>query len=148
MLRRYLDLNMLSSLLLLSSIALADGPKFSVLGELEPAPFEGVLFDPEATAILMSDREFWSSSCDLEIEFQLDKQATKYKLEFENAQISYKAASDEYNLIVEQKDLEIEKLTKILKKQSPYQKWLWFGGGVAATVFVVNLATNLVAASK
>ena len=139
---------MLSSLLLLTSIALADGPKFSVLGELEPTPFEGVLFDPEATAILMSDKEVWSSTCDLEIEFHLDKQATKNQLEFHLAQVSYIAASDQCDLIIERKDLEIEELQKILKKQSPYQKWLWFGGGAAATIAVINFTTNLITASK
>ena len=36
-------------------MALAEGPKFSILAEQEPAPFEGVLFDPEATAAIMSE---------------------------------------------------------------------------------------------
>ena len=109
-------MSMWSSILLLTSVALAEGPKFSVLAEEEPAPFEGVLFDPEATAILMSDKEFWQRECDLEIEFQLDKQGTKFQLEMQNAQIRYQAASDEADLLIEKKDLEIEALKDTLKR--------------------------------
>lgn len=145
-------MNMLSSLLLLSSIALADGPKFSVLAETEPAPFEGVLFDPEATAILMSDKEFWQRTCDLEIEFQLDQQGTKFHLQKQNAEIRHQAASDEADLLIEKKDLEIEALQETLKKQSPRNNWMWFAGGsatgVVVTVAIIKVATNWVSASQ
>jgi len=145
-------LSMWSSILLLTSVALAEGPKFSVLAEEEPAPFEGVLFDPEATAILMSDKEFWQRECDLEIEFQLDKQGTKFHLDLQNAQIRYDALKEETDLLIEKKDLEIEALTETLKKQSPRNNWLWFAGGTATgvvvTVGIVNVATNWIEASK
>ena len=145
-------MSMLSSLLLLTSVALAEGPKFSVLAEEEPAPFEGVLFDPEATAILMSDKEFWQRECDLEIEFQLDQQGTKFQLEMQNAQIRYQAASDEAELLIEKKDLEIDALQETLKKQSPRNNWAWFAGGsatgIVVTAAIVNVATNWIEASK
>jgi len=145
-------LSMWSSILLLTSVALAEGPKFSVLAEEEPAPFEGVLFDPEATAILMSDKEFWQRECDLEIEFQLDKQGTKFHLDLQNAQIRYDALKEETDLLIEKKDLEIEALTETLKKQSPRNNGLWFAGGkatgVVVTVGIVNVATNWIEASK
>ena len=145
-------MSMLSSLLLLTSVALAEGPKFSVLAEEEPTPFEGVLFDPEATAILMADKEFWQRECDLEIEFQLDKQGTKFQLEMQNAQIRYQAASDEADLLIEKKDLEIEALKDTLKRQSPRNNWLWFAGGTATgvvvTVGIVNVAANWVNAGQ
>jgi len=143
---------MLSSLLLLTTIALAEGPKFSVLGEQEPTPFEGVLFDPEATAIIMSDREFASASCDLEIEFNLDKQATQYHLQLQNAQIRYDSLKEETDLLITQKDIEIDTLQETLKKQSPYNKWLWFGAGTAAggvvTVALINAATKWIEAGQ
>jgi len=143
---------MLNSLLLLSSLALAEGPKFSVLAEQEPAPFEGVLFDPEATAIIMSEKDFASSSCDLEIEFNLDKQATEYHLQLQNAQIRYDALKEETDLTITQKDIEITTLQETLKKQSPYNKWVWFAGGTAAggviTVALINTATKWIEASQ
>ena len=143
---------MLNNLLLLTSMALAEGPKFSILAEQEPAPFEGVLFDPQATAVIMSEKEMWQRACDLEIEFQLDQQGTKFHLDLQNAQIRYDSLKEESDLLIEKKDLEIEALEETLKKQSPSNNWLWFAGGtatgVAATVAIINVATKLVASDK
>ena len=133
-------------------MALAEAPKFSILAEREPAPFEGVLFDPEATATIMSEKEMWQRTCDLEIEFQLDQQGTKFYLDLQNAQIRYDSLKEEADLLIEKKDLEIDALEETLKKQSPSNNWLWFAGGtatgVAATVAIVNVATKLVASGK
>ena len=143
---------MLNNLLLLSSMALAEGPKFSILAEQEPAPFEGVLFDPQATAVIMSEKEMWQRACDLEIEFQLDQQGTKFHLDLQNAQIRYDSLKEETDLLIEKKDLEIDALKETLKKQSPSNNWLWFAGGTAAgvtaTVAIINVATKLVASGK
>jgi len=143
---------MLSNLILLSTVALAEGPKFSILADQEPAPFEGVLFDPQATAVIMSEKEMWQRACDLEIEFQLDQEGTKFHLDLQNAQIRYDSLKEESDLLIEKKDLEIEVLKETLKKQSPSNNWLWFAGGtatgVAATVAIINVATKLVASDK
>ena len=127
-------MSIISSIMLMTTMALADGPKFSVLGENEPAPFEGVLFDPEATASLMSDKDFWRSQCDIEIEYQLDLQATEFALEFKNAQIRYAALSDEADMIIAKKDEEIVALHEALKKNSPNNRWFWYAGGVVTGV--------------
>ena len=133
-------------------MALAEGPKFSILAEQEPAPFEGVLFDPQATAVIMSEKEMWQRACDLEIEFQLDQQGTKFHLDLQNAQIRYDSLKEESDLLIEKKDIEIDALEETLKKQSPSNNWLWFAGGtatgVAATVAIINVATKLVASDK
>ena len=133
-------------------MALAEGPKFSILAEQEPAPFEGVLFDPQATAVIMSEKEMWQRTCDLEVEFQLDQQGTKFNLDIQNAQIRYDSLKEESDLLIEKKDLEIYALKETLRKQSPSNNWLWFAGGtatgVAATVAIINVATKLVASDK
>ena len=133
-------------------MALAEGPKFSILAEQEPAPFEGVLFDPEATAAIMSEKEMWQRACDLEVEFQIDQQGTKFNLDIQNAQIRYDSLKEETDLLIEKKDLEIYALKETLRKQSPSNNWLWFAGGtatgVAATVAIINVATKLVASDK
>ena len=135
---------MLNSFMFLvwSSVAMAEEPKFSIMAEGEPSPFEGVLFDPEATAIIMSGADLWRSECDLEIEFNLDKQGTQYSLQLDNAQIRYDALAKENQLLIEKKDLEIQTLQETLKKKSPFNKWVWFsiGGaaGASATVIIAK----------
>jgi len=107
-----LVLNMLLSLLLLLSTgAWAETPKFTILGEGQCAPFEGVLFDKNATAEILARQGISATACDL------------------NIQIRYESLMKENNLLIEQKDKEILQLQQSLKKHSPRNKWMWFVGG-------------------
>ena len=124
------------ALLLFSSTALADDGKFTLLAEEQPAPFAGVLFDPIATANIMTEKDGWKSLCDIEVEYQLDVAGTEFELERKNFNIRYDALDEEYKLIVEQKDVEIVKLQETIKKQSPPNKWAWYAGGIASGVVV------------
>ena len=129
-------LNRILALFLFSSTALADDGKFTLLAEEQPAPFAGVLFDPIATANIMTEKDGWKSLCDIEVEYQLDVAGTEFELERKNFNIRYDALDEEYKLIVEQKDVEIVKLQETIKKQSPPNKWAWYAGGIASGVVV------------
>jgi len=123
----------LSVLLLLSTMAYAeDVGKFTILSQNEIAPFEGVLFDPIATADIIVARSFTSEDCEIKINHQLDKKEAEFILEIETLNIRYKSLKDEYKLIIEQKDLEIEQLRESLLEQSPSNNWWWVTGGVIA----------------
>jgi|TARA_Y100000310_G_scaffold18550_1_gene18223 hypothetical protein len=135
-------LNRILALFLISSTAYADDGKFTLLAEEQPAPFEGVLFDPIATANIMTEKSNWQLQCDIEVEYNLDIANTEFDLERKNFNIRYEALDQEYKLIVEQKDVEIVKLQETIKKQSPPNKWAWFGvgsaSGVIATVIIAK----------
>jgi len=129
-------LNRILALFLFSSTAYANDGKFTLLAEEQPAPFAGVLFDPIATANIMTEKDGWKSLCDIEVEYQLDVAGTEFELERKNFNIRYDALDEEYKLIVEQKDVEIVKLQETIKKQSPPNKWAWYAGGIASGVAV------------
>jgi hypothetical protein len=139
-------LNRILALFLFSSTALADDGKFTLLAEEQPAPFAGVLFDPIATASIITEKSNWQLQCDIEIEYNLDIANTEFDLERKNFNIRYEALDQEYKLIVEQKDVEITKLQETIKKQSPPNKWAWFGvgsaSGVIATVIIAKQFIN------
>ena len=139
-------LNRILALLLISSTAVADDGKFTFMAERQPAPFEGVLFDPEATASILTEKANWQLQCDIEVEYNLDIANTEFDLERKNFNIRYEALDQEYKLIVEQKDAEIVKLQETIKKQSPPNKWVWFGvggaSGVVATVIIAKQFIN------
>jgi hypothetical protein len=134
------------ALFLISSTAMADDGRFTLLEEQQPAPFEGVLFDTTAVVDIMTEKANWQLQCDIEIEYNLDLANTEFVLERKNFNIRYEALDQEYKLIVEQKDTEIVKLQETIKKQSPLNKWAWFaaGGavGVSATVIIVKQIVN------
>ena len=120
--------------LLLSTLAYAEPAQFTILGENEPAPFEGVLFNKRGIAELLVLPEEYRMGCDLEIEYQLDVQATEFHLERQNFQIRLDALAQEYDLRIEQKDIEIAALQDAMLNQSPSNKLWWFAGGVAAGI--------------
>ena len=134
------------ALFLISSTAMADDGRFTLLEEQQPAPFEGVLFDTTAVVDIMTEKANWQLQCDIEIEYNLDIANTEFDLERKNFNIRYEALDQEYKLIVEQKDVEITKLQETIKKQSPPNKWAWFGvgsaSGVIATVIIAKQFIN------
>lgn len=117
--------------LMYSSVAYSeDVGRFSTLATNEPAPFEGVLFDPMATARILAQAELFRSECDIEIEYRIDLQATEFQLERQELNLRITSLSDEYNLLITQKDLEIAQLQKTIRTQSPRNNWIWAAGGV------------------
>ena len=129
--------------LLLSTLAYAEPAQFTILGENEPAPFEGVLFNKRALAELLVMPEQFSMNCDLEIEYHLDVQATEFHLERQNFQIRLDALTREYDLRIEQKDIEIAALQEAMLNQSPDNKLWWFAGGVAAGIVTTYAAYRM-----
>ena len=120
--------------LLFSTLAYAEPAQFTILGENEPAPFEGVLFNKRSIAELLVMPDQLDMSCDLEIEYHLDVQATEFHLERQNFQIRLDALTKEYDLRIEQKDIEILALQQAMLKQSPDNKLWWLAGGIAAGI--------------
>jgi hypothetical protein len=120
--------------LLFSLAAHAEPPQFTIIGQDEPAPFEGVLFNKRGIAELLVLPMEYRLDCDLEVEYQLDVQATEFHLERQNFQIRLDALTKEYNLRIEQKDIEIAALQEAMLKQAPSNKWWWFAGGIAVGV--------------
>jgi hypothetical protein len=128
--------------LLYSSVAYSEDPgRFSTLAANEPAPFEGVLFDPLATARILAQAELFRSECDLEIEYRIDLQATEFQLERKELNLRLGALTNEYTLLITQKDLEIVQLQKTIRTQSPRNNWIWAAGGVilgGAAVYAIT----------
>ena len=120
--------------LLFSIAAHASPPQFTIVGENEPAPFEGVLFNKRGIAELLALPLEYRLECDLEVEYRIDVQATEFQLERQNFQIRLDALTKEYDLRIDQKDIEIVALQEALLAQAPTRKWLWFVAGTAAGI--------------
>lgn len=115
---------------LLITAANAGEARFTFLGVNEPAPFEGTLFDPEATAELIVAPKEVQLNCDLEIEYRVDLLQTEHQLEMQNMQTRYNALNLEYQQAIEAKNLQIENLETIISSNSGVSKWVWFAGGI------------------
>ncbi len=129
--------------LLFTTLAYAEPAQFTILGENEPAPLEGVLFNKRALAELLVLPDQFSMNCDLEIEYHLDVQATEFHLQRQNFQIRLDALTSEYDLRIEQKDIEIAALQEAMLNQSPDNKMWWFAGGIAAGIVTTYAAYRM-----
>ena len=126
---------MLLSFLLLTPIATAEDPgKFTIMGMNECAQYEGVLFDVSATAEILSRASVRTAECNLRVDTELEKKEIEFQLERENFDIRYTSLKQEYDLVLEQKDLEILSLQEAIEKHSPRNKWVWYAAGAASGI--------------
>jgi len=133
---------MFSNLLLVlaMSVAHADEPTFTIVGENEPAPFAGVLLSPPAAAEILTTHDEQQAKCDLEIEFQLDKAGSDCDFHKRLIEIRAETCEEAREADNKAKNLEIDALKAVIKKQSPQRKWMWMGiGAVAGGAAVVGI---------
>ena len=108
----------------------AERSQFTILGENQCAPFEGVLLSKQAIAEVLSGYDRFIPACDNRVQYELGKQKEQHRLELETLKIEHNARVEEYDLFIKHKDREIEALVKSLKKTSPRNKTWWLVGGV------------------
>ncbi|KKQ97095.1 MAG: hypothetical protein UT24_C0053G0002 [Candidatus Woesebacteria bacterium GW2011_GWB1_39_12] len=111
---------------------------FSILKNGEVAPFMGVLFDPMATAIILTEGEHLEEQFRLKLEFELNKESTRNKLIVENLKIDLKTTEQTTKIIVGEKEKELEKLRKMALQSSDYT-WFYVGSGFLGGVLVTIL---------
>ena len=118
-------------------MAIAEDPgKFTIMGMNECAQYEGVLFDVTATAEILSRANIRTAECNLIVDTELEKKEIEFDLERENFDIRYASLKQEYDLVLEQKDLQIIGLEETIKKHSPRNKWAWYAAGAASGIAV------------
>ena len=121
------------ALSLWSSTTLADDPgRFTFLGQNECAQFEGVLFDPTATAHILAESRTTRSNCELALKYELNKQKAEYELDLQNLTIRHESLIAEYDMRVQSLEREADAMADALKKQSRKNPALWVAIGVAS----------------
>ncbi len=116
-----------------SNAAYATNPGvFTFLGENQCAPFEGILFDPTATANILTEIQTSRDECNIKLTYELGKQATEYELQLENLRIRNDALTQQYNTSIESLKNENNALSEALRKQSKRNPALWVALGVAS----------------
>jgi len=120
-------------------------PEFSIVDEGMPSPIEGVVFNPEALSEVLTAPQRVKEECEIEWIRTLEIKQNDFTLELEQQVIRYNSLNRKHNLMIIEKDTEIVELQKIVKKQAPAYKWMWFVGGVAlggATYYGIQQAVK------
>jgi hypothetical protein len=113
-----------------------DTGKFTFLGLNQCAPFEGVLFDPTATASILSQIQTAEQQCQIKLKYELGLQANEYDLQIQNLTIRHDALISEYDMRVQSLEREADALAHALKKQSKKNPVLWVAVGIVGGVAI------------
>ena len=127
--KRSTELSILISLFL--STALAQQAEFTFLKKGQPAPYDGALLNPAATAEMLVTPEEIRKTCETNKQYEIDRLDAKYKLEIKDLNLRIKTINRIHESAVNEKDKEIKVLKDKLKKHSKQYNWLWFVGGAA-----------------
>ena len=100
----------------------------------EPAPYDGVLFDEQAAAKLLADKEYEQIECKLKIDYEMEKIKAKHMLEMATLQASFDAIKKQNISILEIKDSEIKRLQELALKNPNENSHWWFTGGAAVGI--------------
>ena len=117
-----------------SNAAIAEEGSFTFLGLNQCAPFEGILFDPTATANVLAEVQTAKEECQIKLTYELGKQATEYELELQNLRIRNDALTQQYTTSIDSLQRENDALSLALKKQSKKNPVLWVAVGVASGI--------------
>ena len=117
-----------------SNAAIADEGRFTFLGLNQCAPFEGILFDPAATANVLAEMQTVKEECQIRLTYELGKQATEYELQLQNLRIRNDALTQQYTTSIDSLQRENDALSQALKKQSKKNPVLWVAVGVASGI--------------
>ena len=102
---------------------------FTILKKNDKAPFAGFLFDQSAVSKLLAETEFKLLELKLKHDFELQKSDALWQLKLDNSTASLTALQEKHTTLIDIKNNEIKRLTKIAVEQNDYST-LWFVGGI------------------
>ena len=118
-----------------SALSSTEG-KFTFLGQNQCAPFEGTLFNPPATATILSVTQTASAKCEITLLYELSKQKAEFNLELTNLQIRHDALAEEYKTSINSLRRENDALSEALRKQTKNNPALWIAVGIAGGIAI------------
>jgi hypothetical protein len=134
------------------TLGIADTPELPAQPQItsvvkdQPAPYSGVLLNTVAAASIFTEREFADVECEVRIEYAIQREILRVNMLLETSQASMESMEKKYTSLLEIKDKEIERLSKVASNTNDYSSF-WFGGGVIAgiiTTVVIVYAVNQV----
>ena len=121
-------------LMLVPSFCFAGG-KIAAIKKGQKAPFDGILLDKQAEAIITAKKETVVKICDIEKSYIKKRAVADCKYSNSKLKISLEVNKAKHTQLMEIKNSEVQRLEAALKNsQKPDYSRLWFVGGFVAGV--------------
>ena len=112
----------------------SDAPKVAEIKQGQNAPFNGILYNYQANAVLLTSKEKGQLECSLQLKHNAAKEKAKCDLLTSTGKASLTATEKKYDIILKIKNDQIGHLEKLaLDRPNAYSHW-WFAGGVVSGV--------------
>ena len=119
----------LTFLIILIPVNSYSNPKVAEIKQGQKAPYNGILYDYEANAVLLASKEKGQLECSLQLKHSASKEKAKCDMLTSTVNASLTATEKKYGAILKIKDGQIDHLEKItLEQPNDYNNW-WFAGG-------------------
>ena len=122
-------------------------PKVTGIQKGDSAPYSGVLLNSLAAARIFSEKSFSDEECKIKIDYNIAKETARMNLLLDSVRTSLDSAEQKYTSIINIKDTEIERLSKIASERpNDYSMWWAAGGiltGIALTLAVLFAAKEI-----
>ena len=121
-------------LIILIPVNSYSNPKVAEIKQGQKAPYNGILYNYEANAVLLASKEKGQLECSLQLKHSTAKEKAKCDLLTSTVKASLTATEKKYDIILKIKNDQIGHLEKIaLDRPNAYSHW-WFAGGVVSGV--------------
>ena len=125
---------LLTFLIILIPVNSYSNPKVAEIKQGQKAPFNGILYDYEANAVLLASKEKGQLECSLQLKHSAAKGEAKCDMLTSTVKASLTATEKKYDAILKIKNGQIDHLEKItLEQPNAYNNW-WFAGGFLSGV--------------
>ena len=120
---------LLTLLIILIPVNSYSNPKVAEIKQGQKAPYNGILYDYEANAVLLASKEKGQLECSLQLKHSAAKGEAKCDMLTSTVKASLGATEKKYDAILKIKNGQIDHLEKItLEQPNAYSHW-WFAGG-------------------
>jgi len=120
-----------------------DSGRYAKVKEGETAPFNSWCFDEKATAIVLANKKMQEEMCTLRLNSEIALLKSKHQYELGSIKLRLESLSKEYETMMLTKDEELEKLESAALERSNSYWYLYFGGGMVATVLVYYIGSGI-----
>ena len=137
------------SLVWLPLTAFAETPKVTEIKQGQKAPFNGILYNYQANAVLLASKEKGQLECTLQLKYSLAKETARCDMFTSMTKASLEATEKKYDAIIRIKNNEIDHLQKLtLEKPNDYNHWFFTGGVVVGVSVAMGIFYAAVQTAK
>ena len=104
-------------------------PKVAEIKQGQKAPYNGILYNYEANAVLLASKEKGQLECALQLKHNLAKEKARCDMLSSTVKASLDATQKKYGAILKIKNGQIDHLQKITLNQPSTRNHWWFAGG-------------------